>query len=199
MADSPATLRDLLITATRTLRRRWHETLEPWHLSPHEHRALRVVGGSDGSPLRLGEVAKALRIVPRSATEVIDRLRWIASDLAPALRATLARTGGIELMPLMAQALNMGDEVHNRNAAATSLLFKRLAPAMFETSVPRAAAARAMGFIAGNDHFFLNLSMAACKAMLDAAANVPGSSMVVAMARNGVNFGIRLAGTGGQC
>lgn len=74
MADSPATLRDLLITATRTLRRRWHETLEPWHLSPHEHRALRVVGGSDGSPLRLGEVAKALRIVPRSATEVIDRL-----------------------------------------------------------------------------------------------------------------------------
>jgi len=99
---------------------------------------------------------------------------------------------------LMAQALNMGDEVHNRNAAATSLLFKRLAPAMFETSVPRDAAAKALGFIAGNDHFFLNLSMAACKAMLDAAANVPGSSMVVAMARNGVNFGVRLAGTGDQ-
>ena len=53
--------------------------------------------------------------------EVIDRLRWIARDLAPTLRATLARTGGIELMPLMAQALNMGDEVHNRNAAATAL------------------------------------------------------------------------------
>lgn len=74
MADSPAALRDLLITTTRTLRQRWHRTLEPWQLSPHEHRALRVVGGSDGSPLRLGEVAKALRIVPRSATEVIDRL-----------------------------------------------------------------------------------------------------------------------------
>jgi hypothetical protein len=51
-------------------------------------------------------------------------------------------------------------------------------------------------FIAGNDHFFLNLSMAACKAMLDAAAGVPGSSMVTAMARNGVEFGIRLSGTG---
>ena len=128
--------------------------------------------------------------------EVIDRLRWIAGELAPALRATLARTGGIELMPLMAQALNMGDEVHNRNAAATALLFKRLAPALFETSVPRDAAAKALAFIAGNDHFFLNLSMAACKAMLDAAANVPASSMVIAMARNGINFGIRLAGTG---
>ncbi len=128
--------------------------------------------------------------------DVIARLRAIAGDLAPTLRAALAQTGSIELMPLMAQALNMGDEVHNRNAAATALLFKRLAPALFETSVPRDAAARALSFIAGNDHFFLNLSMAACKAMLDAAANVPGSSMVTAMARNGVNFGIRLAGTG---
>jgi hypothetical protein len=53
-----------------------------------------------------------------------------------------------------------------------------------------------MEFIAGNDHFFLNLSMAACKAMLDAAADVPNSSMVTAMARNGVDFGIRLSGTG---
>ncbi len=96
----------------------------------------------------------------------------------------------------MAQALNMGDEVHNRNAAATALFFKRLAPALLEADVPRADAAATLAFIAGNDHFFLNLSMAACKAMLDAAAGVPGSSMVTAMARNGVNFGVRLSGTG---
>ena len=152
----------------------------------HGNRAYSNCNEGLGRVLRFGA----------NGPEVIDRLRWIASDLAPALRATLAQTGGIELMPLMAQALNMGDEVHNRNAAATALLFKRLAPAMFETSVPREAAAMALAFIAGNDHFFLNLSMAACKAMLDAAANVPDSSMVVAMARNGVNFGIRLAGTG---
>ena len=128
--------------------------------------------------------------------EVIERLRFMADVLAPALRVALARTGPIELKPLMAQALNMGDEVHNRNAAATSLLFKRLAPALIASDIPRATAAAALDFIAGNDHFFLNLSMAACKAMLDAAANVPGSSLVTAMARNGVNFGIRLAGTG---
>jgi hypothetical protein len=96
----------------------------------------------------------------------------------------------------MAQALNMGDEVHNRNAAATALLFKRLAPALVDSDVTRDAAGATLSFIAGNDHFFLNLSMAACKAMLDAAASVPGSSMVTAMARNGVNFGVRLAGTG---
>ena len=128
--------------------------------------------------------------------EVIARLRMIAAVVAPTLRAALARTGPIELKPLMAQALNMGDEVHNRNAAATALFFKRIAPALIEADVSRADAAAALAFIAGNDHFFLNLSMAACKAMCDAAAGVAGSSMVTAMARNGVNFGVRLAGTG---
>lgn len=129
-------------------------------------------------------------------TEVIDRLRKIATVIAPTLRAALVRTGPIELKPLMSQALNMGDEVHNRNAAATGLLFKRLAPALVEADVTREAAAATLGFIAANDHFFLNLSMAACKAMLDAAAGVPGSSMVTVMARNGINFGVRLSGTG---
>ena len=140
-------------------------------------------------------LGKVLRFGAHDAG-VIDRLRFIASDVAPTLRAALARAGRIELKPLMAQALAMGDEIHNRNAAATSLLFKRLAPAVLATDVARERAARALEFIAGNDHFFLNLSMAACKAMLDAAANVPASSLVTAMARNGVNFGIRLAGTG---
>jgi hypothetical protein len=152
----------------------------------HGNRAYCNLNEGLGKVLRFGANGPA----------VIDRLRWIADDLAPTLRAVLGRTGGIELMPLMAQALNMGDEVHNRNVAATSLLFKRLAPALFDADVPRDRAARALAFIAGNDHFFLNLSMAACKAMLDAAAGVPASSMVTAMARNGVNFGVRLSGTG---
>ncbi len=140
-------------------------------------------------------LGKVLRFGANGA-EVVARLQWMADVIAPTLRAALARSGAIELKPLMAQALNMGDEVHNRNAAATSLLFKRLAPALFEADVTREAAAATLAFIAGNDHFFLNLSMAACKAMLDAAAGVTGSSMVTAMARNGVNFGIRLSGTG---
>ncbi|MGX6510736.1 MarR family winged helix-turn-helix transcriptional regulator [Rhodococcus sp. SJ-2] len=73
MSDSPATLRDLLMATTRTLRKRWHERIHPWGLTPHEHRALRVIGSVD-EPVRLGVVAKSLRIVPRSATEVVDRL-----------------------------------------------------------------------------------------------------------------------------
>jgi hypothetical protein len=140
-------------------------------------------------------LGKVLRFGANHA-EVLNRLHWMARVVAPALRSALARTGPIELKPLMAQALNMGDEVHNRNAAATGLFFKRIAPALVEADITRDAATAALGFIAGNDHFFLNLSMAACKAMLDAAAGVPGSSLVTVMARNGVNFGVQLAGTG---
>ena len=154
----------------------------------------RTAGNRAFSNMNEG-LGKVLRFGANNA-EVIDRLRRMASVVAPSLQAALVRTGPIELKPLIAQALNMGDEVHNRNAAATGLLFKRIAPALVETDVPRDAVAATLGFIADNDHFFLNLSMAACKAMLDAAAGVPGSSLVTVMARNGVNFGVRLSGTG---
>lgn len=128
--------------------------------------------------------------------EVLNRLSWMRDELAPALKAAVRQLGELELKPLMAQALHMGDEVHNRNAAATGLLIKRLLPALLSCHLPLENVQRVVAFITGNDHFFLNLSMAACKAMMDAAANVPFSSMVTVMARNGVNFGIRLSGTG---
>lgn len=129
--------------------------------------------------------------------DVLERLRWMGSELFETVRAGVRRLDGVELKPIIAQALQMGDEVHNRNTAATGLLFKKLVAALLDTELSSAALRRSVEFIAGNDHFFLNLSMAACKTMLDAAA-VPRSSMVTAMARNGVNFGIRLAGTGPQ-
>jgi hypothetical protein len=152
----------------------------------HGNRAYCNLNEGLGKVLRFGA----------NGPEVIERLRWMAGVLAPALAAALERLGGLELKPLIAQALHMGDEVHNRNVAASSLLLKRLLPALLRTETGAAELAAVMEFIAGNDHFFLNLSMAACKAMLDAAAEVPNSSMVSAMARNGVDFGIRLSGTG---
>ena len=128
--------------------------------------------------------------------EVLDRLRWMSGVLAPTMSAVLARHGPLALKPVIAQALHMGDECHNRNVAASSLLLKKLVPAALESKVPQSQLAEVLSFIAGNDHFFLNLSMAACKAMLDAAHGIAGSSMVTAMSRNGVRFGIRLSGTG---
>ncbi|MER7546000.1 DUF1116 domain-containing protein [Actinomadura sp.] len=129
--------------------------------------------------------------------EVIERLRWMGEVLGPALRAAVRRHGPLDLMSVIAQALQMGDELHNRNRAATSLLLRELAPDLAAAEdVPRGEAAEALRFAAGNDHFFLNAGMAAAKACADAARDVPGSSLVVAMARNGTDFGIQVSGTG---
>src|SRR5205085_6702316 len=121
-------------------------------------------------------LGKVLRFGANSA-EVLGRLKWMEQTLAPTLAAALKVLGELELKPLMAQALHMGDEVHNRNVAASSLFIKRLAPALLKSGAPTADVAAVIEFIAGNDHFFLNLSMAACKSMLDAAHGIAASSM----------------------
>lgn len=160
---------------------------------------LWVVVNTDGSNRAFSNfnegLGKVLRFGAYSA-DVLDRLRWMGTELFEVVRSGVRQLGGLDLKPLMAQALHMGDEVHNRNSAATGLLFKQLMPAVLAVDLPAEALRRSVDFIAGNDHFFLNLSMAASKTMLDATGVVPHSSMVTAMSRNGVNFGIRLASTG---
>lgn len=128
--------------------------------------------------------------------EVIERLRWIEQVLAPLIGAALRAGDGIDLRAMTAQALQMGDECHNRNKAGTSLFYREIAPALVESGAPTSAIAAALRFIAGNDHFYLNLSMAAAKAAADAAHGVAGSTLVSTMARNGTEFGIRVSGLG---
>jgi hypothetical protein len=124
--------------------------------------------------------------------EVLDRLAWMRDVLGPTLDLALAADGPVDVTSLIGQALAMGDEGHNRNVAATSLLTRRLAPTL--AGLPRGA--DVLRFLAGNDHFALNLSMASAKLAMDAAAGWPGSTLVTAMCRNGVEFGLRLAATG---
>lgn len=152
----------------------------------HGNRTFSGLNEGLGKVLRMGA----------NSEEVLTRLRWMRATLMPVIEACLKITGTIELKPLMARAMHMGDEVHNRNVAASSLLFKRLAPAMLRAKLDGDAAAASLDFINGNDHFFINVGMAACKAMLVPAGGVPGASMVTVMARNGVEVGIRVSGTG---
>jgi hypothetical protein len=129
--------------------------------------------------------------------EVIDRLRWLRDVAAPVLGDALdALDEPVDLRAMAAQALQMGDEGHNRNRAGTSLLLRELLPAFLASEAPSADVRAVAEFIAANDHFFLNLTMPAGKATADAAAGVEHSSIVVAMARNGTEFGVRLSGTG---
>ena len=130
--------------------------------------------------------------------EVIERLRWMERVLAPVLRETLLAHGPLDLGSVIAQALQMGDEVHNRNRAATSLLIRNLAPHLVRTHFPADVLSEVLRFMNGNDHFFLNLSMAASKAALDPAAGVANSTMVTIMARNGTEFGIQISALPGR-
>ncbi|GAP15725.1 hypothetical protein LARV_03517 [Longilinea arvoryzae] len=126
--------------------------------------------------------------------EVTARLKWMETDLYPVLdRALQTLPDGIDIKSLIAQALHMGDECHNRNRAATSLFLRAIGPALARTNRDNETLARVIEFIDRNDHFFLNLSMPTGKALLEPAEGVAGSTLVTTMARNGTDFGIRLA------
>lgn len=138
-------------------------------------------------------LGKVLRYGANSP-EVIDRLRWMAEELAPVLKETLALHGPLDMKNLIAQVLQMGDEGHNRNRAGTSLFIREMAPYLVMLDRPKAVLARVFRFMHENDHFFLNLTMPAAKCTVDATAGIEGSSLIYTMARNGTEFGIRLAG-----
>jgi hypothetical protein len=138
--------------------------------------------------------------------DVLTRLRWMRDVLGPLLqrsvRATVAGSGPVDVTGILTQMLQMGDEAHNRNRAGTLMLLRDLAPAMVtsgaDAGLDQQDVAEVLRFIGGNDHFFLNLARPACKLALDAARDIDGSTMVVAMARNGTDFGIQVSGTGDE-
>jgi hypothetical protein len=126
--------------------------------------------------------------------EVYNRLRWMEKTLYPILeRAIESLPAGIDIRTIIAQALQMGDECHNRNRAATSLFLRSISPALARTNKDNEDLAKVIEFIDRNDHFFLNLSMAAGKVSLEPAEGILGSSIITVMARNGTDFGIRLS------
>ena len=128
--------------------------------------------------------------------EVIQRLKWMGKILAPALCMALKQSKGVNLKNIAAQALQMGDECHNRNVAGTSLFLQEIMPLLLKTDLAKEIISEVFEFISGNQHFYLNLSMASSKATMDSAHGIEYSTIVTAMARNGVEIGIRVSGLG---
>jgi hypothetical protein len=127
---------------------------------------------------------------------VVERLRWIEGTLGPVIGRALELAGGLDMKALISQALQMGDEGHNRNKAGSALLSRLLGPFIVRSGVPTARQAEVFSFLAGNDIAMLNPVMAACKATMDAAHGIAHSTLVTTMARNGTDFGIRVSGLG---
>ena len=128
----------------------------------------------------------------------IDGLRRWRDVWAPTLREALHQIGGLELGPIIIQALQMGDELHNRHNAASSLFANQMAVAISKAGISRDRALPTLGYLAGHQLLFLGLAMACGKAIADPARDVAYSSLVVAMCRNGTEFGIQASGLDGE-
>ena len=152
----------------------------------HGHRTFSNLNEGYGKVLRYGAFS----------AEVLEKLRWMNDVLASVLAEALTLAGGIDLRALIAEALHMGDEGHNRNKAGSLLFLKLLAPHIAKAAPGADSEAEVLKFLGDNPLSVLNPVMAACKAMGDAAHGVEGSTIVSSMARNGTDFGIRVSGLG---
>jgi hypothetical protein len=128
--------------------------------------------------------------------EVLERLRWMEEVMAPVLGKAIEMSGGIDIRALLAEALHMGDEGHNRNKAGSVLFTKNLAPFIVKATDDAEVASKVISTLGDNALSVLNPVMAACKGMVDVAHNIEGSTVVSVMARNGTDFGIRVSGLG---
>ena len=154
----------------------------------HGNRAYSNLNEGYGKVLRYGAYSE----------EVQERLRWMHEVMAPVLAAAIESCSGLDIRALLAEALHMGDEGHNRNKAGSLLYTKQLAPHIANAAPDPATAAAVIQALGDNALSVLNPVMAACKAMADAGHGVEGSTIVSTMARNGTEFGIRVSGLGGR-
>ena len=155
----------------------------------HGNKAFSNLNEGYGKVLRYGAYSD----------EVLKKLRWMNDVMGPVLADALAASpDGLDLRALLAEALHMGDEGHNRNKAGSLLYLKWLAPRVAKVAQDRQIEHDVLQFIGDNALSVLNPVMAACKAMADAAHNIEGSTLVSTMARNGTDFGIRVSGLGSR-
>lgn len=154
----------------------------------HGNKSYSNLNEGYGKVLRYGAYSEA----------VLKKLRWMNDVLGPVLADALAASEGLDVRALIAEAMHMGDEGHNRNKAGSLLYLKWLSPLIAKVAKDSAVESEVLRFLGDNALSVLNPVMAACKAMADAAHNVEGSTVVSTMARNGTDFGIRVSGLNGQ-
>ncbi len=152
----------------------------------HGNRAFNTLNEGIGKVLRMGAYSE----------DVITRLKWMEEVMFPVLKRAINALGELDLKEIMVQALQMGDELHNRSRAASYILFSRIAPYLSETSSEVTETNEVLRFMEANIHTFLGFAMSSAKAGLDAIRDIEGCSIVTVMARNGTDFGIQVSGAG---
>jgi len=172
-----------------------HATVVPMATAVGPTAPVFVVG-SDGytaySPINQGPGKTAWFGVDEP--EAVESLVWLAKVAGPILSTAISSAGPIDVFAMATQGLQMGDDLHMRTQATGNLLLRHLFGDLVETSASNLA--EFARFWTANHLFFLNIVMAAAKSTTTWAAEVPDSSVVTTMARNGTTIGIRIAGAG---
>jgi Protein of unknown function (DUF1116) len=172
-----------------------HDTVVPMVTAIGPTQPVFVVDNAPGAnrafcPLNQGPGETAW--FGRDTVGAIERLRFLRDIAGPVLQQVLQRSGPIDVFGLAAQGVQMGDDVHIRNQASSNLLIRTWLPHLVALDDRRRIEVAA--FLSHNYLFFLNLAMAAARATTGWAMQVPDSSIVTTMSRNGTDFGVRLAG-----
>lgn len=132
--------------------------------------------------------------------EKIKEVEFVEKTLAPVMKATIKEAGGIDLKALLVKGLQMGDELHGSFDATMGVFASWILPHIVKTGFSKDALAKVGNYFLSKDGNWYpgNLMMAACKTMMDAARDIKHSTIVTAMCRNGVEYGIRVSGLGDQ-
>jgi hypothetical protein len=151
-------------------------------------RAYAAINEGRGRALRYGS----------NTPETLERLAWLEGEFADILGAAVQRLGGVDLFAILEQALHMCDDGHSRQKAASALFLGAVAPCIAEYGFGASQTAKVLRFLNANDFFFLPLAMAAAKSTMAAVPAVAGSTLVTAIAFNGVRCGIQISDRPGQ-
>ncbi|GAA1840194.1 DUF1116 domain-containing protein [Pseudonocardia ailaonensis] len=175
-----------------------HDTVVPMATALGPSQPVLVVENRDGGTRAFSGINQGPGEVPwfgRDTDAAIARLRLLVDVVGPAVGAILEDTGPLDVLAVAAQGISMGDDLHMRTQAATNLLTRTWLPQI--AALPDGRRRPFADYLAGNHLFFLNVAMAAAKSLQLWAEQVPGSSIVTTMSRNGTTFGIKLAGDPG--
>ena len=153
---------------------------------------VEMAAGGTTSWAPLGQGSGDVAWFGRDTPGAVERLVLLREAVAPLLAAAIEDSGPVEVLNLAAQAVAMGDDVHVRTQAATNLLIRHLLPSLMAGDAPRRV--EVGRYLSSNHLLFLTLAMASARSLTAWAGQVEDSSVVTTMARNGTQFGAKLAG-----
>ncbi|HEX3620804.1 MAG TPA: DUF1116 domain-containing protein [Acidimicrobiales bacterium] len=196
-ADTPEGAEALLASGEVSLEpANLHQAVVPMASAIGPSAPVFVVDNPQGGTRAFSSINQGPGEVPwfgRETPAAIERLVFLREVAGPLLAECLAGTGPIDVFGLVAQGLQMGDDMHMRTQATTNLFVRAVLPQLVGLDAPRRV--ELARFLASDHLFYLNLAMAAAKSLTLWAEQVEGSSLVTTMSRNGTTYGIRLAGS----